>query len=240
MNIISNEKLIKRLGRIGTITMFAGLFIVVAGLFISLNEKYAQQYFYLSFASLIIGFLVSQVGIYFTNRYGRKPRPDEILNNALKGLDSKYYIYHYMSPIPHLLVGPSGIWIILTRNQKGLVSFAKGRWRQQGGGFFSMYMRFFAQEGLGRPDLDFISEREKLVSFLKKNLGESDIPPIRNVLVLTHPAAAINISEEDSPPAVTVLVAKLKETVRKSGKGKPANSDKLTQIIGLLPEESIV
>ena len=145
-----------------------------------------------------------------------------------------------MTPVPHLLVGPSGIWIILPRNQKGMVTFTKGRWKQQGGGFFSMYMRFFAQEGLGRPDLDFISEREKLLSFLKKNITEGEIPPIRNVLVLTHPAAAINIAEVETPPAVTVLAAKLKETVRKSGKGKPANSDMLTQVIGLLPEESIV
>jgi hypothetical protein len=240
MNIISNEKLIKRFGRIGTITMFAGLFIVVAGLFVSLNQNLAQRYFYLSFASLIIGFLVSQVGIYFTNRYGRKPRPDEILNIALKGLDNKYTLYHYMSPIPHLLVGPSGLWVILTRSQKGLVTYSKGRWRQQGGGFFSLYMRFMAQDGLGRPDLDFISENEKLTGFLKKNLDEGQMPPIHNVLVLTHPAASLNIPEGENPPAVTVMASKLKEVVRKTTKGKPAKADNITHVLDLLPEESIV
>ena len=35
------------------------------------------------------------VGIYFANRWVRKPRPEESLDKALKSFDDHYRIYHY-------------------------------------------------------------------------------------------------------------------------------------------------
>ena len=105
MRIISNEKLIKRNNRIGTYLTFGSLAVLIGGLALSFLAP--PQYISYSFLALILGFILSQVGIYMGNRYGRKPRPDESISAALKGLDDKYSLYHYMTPVSHLLVGPA-------------------------------------------------------------------------------------------------------------------------------------
>jgi hypothetical protein len=214
--------------------MIGGLIVLAGGMVLSFSPNYAR-YFYLSLLALLFGFILSQIGIYFTNRFGRRPRPDEQLNQALKGLDGKYSIYHYMTPVPHLLVGPSGVWILLPRSQKGRITFVNNRWKQIGG---SIYLKIFAQESLGRPDLDLVSDKEKLAQYFQNNLPELEIPPIQAALVFTNPAVNIDIPEEADPPAVTVTGDKLKEAVRKVAKSKPINQQTLEQIFDVLPEES--
>jgi len=124
MKIIINEKMIRRNARIGQIATLGGLAILAGGMIISFRK---QELFLIAWASLILGFILSQIGIYFGNRWGRSPRPDEKLNQALKGLDDRYTIYHYTTPLSHLLIGPAGICVLLTRHQRGRVTYEKGR-----------------------------------------------------------------------------------------------------------------
>jgi hypothetical protein len=235
MNIISNESLIKRNARIAQIAMIAGLIILAGGMVVSFSPSYTR-FFYLTLLSLVFGFILSQIGIYYTNHFGRHPRPDEQLNQALKGLDGKYTLYHYMTPVPHLLVGPAGVWVLLPRNQRGRITFAKGRWRHQGG---SLYLRIFAQEGIGRPDIDMSAETDKINLFFAKNLPEGTAPAIQTALVFTNPNVKIEISEDVDPPAKTVTADKLKEALRKGAKSSPLSPQAIQQITALLPEESL-
>jgi len=235
MNIISNDTLIKRNARLSQIAMIAGLVVLGGGMFISFRFTDAR-YFYLTLLALLLGFILSQVGIYFANHFGRHPRPDESLNTALKGLDGKYTLYHYMTPLPHLLIGPAGIWILMPRNQKGRITFYKGRWRQTGGNW---YLKIFAQEGLGRPDIDTSTEVDKLTKYLKENLPEgASLPTIQTALVFTDPKVVLDIPEDAQPPAQTVTADKLKETIRKSAKSKAINPQQIQLITDLFPGES--
>ena len=99
MKIITNEKLIKRNGRIGQIATFAGLLVLVGGMILTFRNP---TYAYLSWVALLLGFGLSQIGLYFGNRWGRHPRPDELLDLGLKGLNDQYSIYHYWTPAAHL------------------------------------------------------------------------------------------------------------------------------------------
>jgi hypothetical protein len=99
-----------------------------------------------AYAVLFLGFIFLQFGLYFMNRYGRKPRPDEAIDTGLKGLDDRYTIYHYNSPVPHLLIGPAGVWVLHPYFQAGRVTYEKNRWRLKGGGFLAGYMRIFGQK----------------------------------------------------------------------------------------------
>jgi hypothetical protein len=171
------------------------------------------------------------VGIYFQNRWGRSPRPDETLNRALKGLDSKYSIYHYKTPAAHVLLGPSGVWVLLPRYQQGTITFKDGRWRQKSKGFMQGYMRLFGQEGLGRPDMEVNAEIAGLRRHLEKNLPEGvEVPEIQSALVFTHPRAEVNVNPEESTPAFTVPVDKLKELIRKTAKGYSLSVIRIKQI----------
>jgi hypothetical protein len=227
MKITTNEKLVKRNKRIAQITSIGGLVVLVAGMIISFQRQDLINY---AFGALIIGFILSQIGIYFTTRYGRNPRPDELLNQALKGLDNKYAIYHFMTPATHFLTGPSGLWVLLPRNQRGVISIQKGRWRHSGGGFMQTYLKLFGQEGLGRPDLEIQNEIDHLQRFLSRRLPEVELPEISGALVFTNDQIDIQISDEDEPPTPTLHLSKLKEFMRKGAKNKPVSLEKVQLI----------
>lgn len=227
MNINRNDSLIKRNARIGQVTMFVALAVLAGGMFVSF--QYPEQANW-SFLALLLGFILSQVGIYYANRYSRKPRPDELIDQALKGMDKKYALYHYLTPATHLLVGPSGLWVLLPYYQRGTITYSKGRWRQQGGGLMYQYLKLFAQEGLGRPDMDVANQINAMKSYLQKRLPEESLPEIQAALVFTNPKAQIAIPEDETPPAETVLLKDLKELIRKSGKSKTISQDKVKLI----------
>lgn len=234
MNIETNDKLIRRNARIAQVSMIAGLLVLVGGMVLSFRS--AEQ-FGLSLVALLLGFALSQIGIYFGNRWGRRPRPDEILNQALKGLDGRYTLYHYTTPASHLLIGPAGVWALFPRNQRGTITYDRGRWRQRGGGLVMSYLRIFAQEGLGRPDLDIQHEVENVERYLKGLLDDDqEAPEINAALVFTNENVEIAIDEDADLPAPTLPVGKLKDYLRKFAKGKPISLDKSQKIQQLIAE----
>jgi len=212
MKAITNEKLIKRNGRLGQIATFSGLLVLVGGMFVSFRYPSFSAF---AWVALLIGFALSQIGLYFGNRWGRRPRPDELIDQGLKGLSDQYSIYHYTSPAAHLLVGPSGLWVILPYHQIGKIVYEKGRWKQKGGSFMQRYLRVFAQEGLGRPETEAAAEVESISRFLKKNFPEESIPDPRPVLVFTSEKAELEV---ENAPLPAIQMKKLKETVRKTDK----------------------
>lgn len=226
MNITRNDRLIRRNNRIGLIATLAGLAVLVAGMVISFRYT---QYATWSFIALFVGFVLSQVGIYFSNRWGKSPRPDELLTTSLKGLDGKYSIFHYATPVSHLLIGPAGLWILQPHMQKGEIYFSKGRWRQKGGNW---YLKLFAQEGLGRPDLEVSAEVQALERFLGTKMQQENIPPIQTALVFYHPGVTLNLSSEE-PPIPTILGKELKDFLRKAAKTKSLSSERVAEIQAL-------
>jgi hypothetical protein len=227
MKIVTDKYMIRRNQRIGQITTIGSLAVLALGLFLSFQQN--QQYLNFSFLALLVGFILSQVGIYFGNRYGRRPRPDEQLDLGLKGLDDKYTLYHYVVTAPHLLVGPAGVWILLPFTQGGTITYQKGRWRQKGG---NLYLKFFAQDGISRPDLDIEVNSEKIQKLLTRQLPGFTLPPIQAALVFTNEKAVILC---DDAPAPTLPLSKLKEFLRRKAKSDPLPIDVVTHITEALP-----
>lgn len=229
MEIITNEAIIKRNAMIGRVCSYGGLAILAIGMYISFRR---QDLFYVSMLCLLGGFLLSQVGIYYGNRWGRRPRPDEYINAALKGLDGRYYLYHYVTPVSHLLVGPAGIWILMPRLIPGMITYDENRkrWNQKGG---SLYLKIFAQESLGRPDLEIDSDREAIKRYFDKFLPDTVLPETQAALLFTSEKAEV---EADNAPIPTLQLKKLKDVIRKAAKSKPMSSDLITAIQEILPQ----
>ena len=222
MDIINNEKMVSRNSRLGQYASILGLLILAAGLFMSFQ---GEQWVLPSFAALLVGFILSQVGLYYGNRFGRV-RQDLLLNQALKGLDGRYKLYHNTKATNHLLVGPAGIWLLLARFQRGSITYEKGRWKQRGGLFLG-YMRLMAQEGLGRPDLEIPYEVEKVRKFLAQHMPADEVPPISPVLVFTSDRAVVDAG---NAPIPTIAVSDLKELIRKAQKTQPLSAPKYTAV----------
>lgn len=215
MKIIANEKLIKRNNKIGNILSIASVVILGVGMFYSFQDK-DGSYMTLTFSALIVGFILFQISSYYVNRFGKPPRPDQKLSQALKGLDDKYALYHYMGGVSHLLVSPVGIYILLPYNQVGSISYnsEKKRWKQTGGNFF---LKTFGGESLGRPDLDANYAINDLNRFCtKKGIDLADTTP-EPIVVFINDKATVNTEGYEG---LAVTAAKLKETIRRNAKTK--------------------
>ena len=221
MKIIKNEKLIERNGKIGQWMSLASLIVLGLGLYISFT---VPEYFIYSIVCLVIGFTMTQISIYMGNRWGRSPRADEKFDAGLKGLHSDFVIYHFSSPVSHLLIGPSGAWVLHPLHQRGKVSYQKNRWKLSNGGFLQAYMSVFGQEGLGRPEIDAENEVQALRKFLAKKMDESAIPEIKPILVFTNDE--IEVDAGDSPFAAMRL-KQLKEFMRQGGKNRSLSNEQI-------------
>ncbi len=231
MEIISNQKLIARNKVIGQVTTLASLVILGGGLYFSFQQNIDKggTASIISLTALLVGFALSQVGIYFGNKWGKSPRPDEVISNSLKGLDDKYLLYHYSTPVSHLLVGPAGIWTLIPYSLGGKITYDNGKWRQKGGSF---YMKLFGQESLGRPDLEAISEINRLKKYFK-DFPQVDLPDPEAVLVFSNEKAII---EADKAPIAALPAKKLKEYIRKQVKESKLSNEKLAILEELLPK----
>lgn len=223
MKIITNEKKKKTNRRIAIISTLLGMAILISGLVISLRFRNQVTY---SLLALLLGFLFAQIGMFFTNRWGRNPSTDEQINQALKGLDQKYTLCHYYTPTYHLLSGPAGVWILFPYHLTGRIGFKNGRW-QHGG---SAFLRFFGKESLGRPDLELSYEIEKIQKFLKPIFEEETFIPVRGMLVFMNPRVTIDIDPSENPPAPALHLDKLKDFLRKEARQKPLSLEKIEKI----------
>ncbi|MDX1378682.1 MAG: hypothetical protein R3307_07520 [Anaerolineales bacterium] len=214
MKIITNEKLIKRNGKIGQYTSLGALVVLGLGMYISFSRT---DLFVYSIAALLVGFTLTQIGMYMGNRYGRSPRPDEKLDAGLKGLQNEFVIYHYTSPASHLLVGPAGVWVILPFHQRGQVVFRKNRWRMSGGGFLQSYMRIFGQESIGRPDVELEGEISAVKKHLAKHMDESEMPQVNGMLVFTNEDVEIDSGDATIP---ALMLKQIKNFFRQKAKEK--------------------
>jgi hypothetical protein len=224
MDIIRNEKLIKRNGIIGQMTSISGLVLLVLSLAIVWIK---EEYFLYAWISMLVGFLLSQVGMFYGTRWGKRPRPDERLDEAFKSMDGRFTLYHYSAPVSHLLVGPAGIWVLLPRSLNGKVTWEKGRWRNQVKGFFRNYMRLFGQEAMGRPELEIKADIETMNNFLKKNIPDVEFPPVQGAFIILN--EAVEIAADDAP-YLTVTAKKLKDAVRKNTKQVGLTAPKIDAI----------
>jgi hypothetical protein len=235
MKIVSNNKLISRNKKIGNYTTIGSLVILGLGLYISFSAQTSEGFTW-SLVCLLAGFLLSQVGIFFGNRWGRSPRPDELLSSNLKGLDDKYVLYHYVTKVNHLLVGPAGIWVLITYQQQGKISFdeKKQRFNQRGGNW---YMKLFGQEGLGRPDQEVATSLADMKSFIKKEeLEFPGLPEPTAAVIFVNPK--VDVDAQDAP-IPTMQVDKVKDFMRRKAKESPLPLDSLRLLQQSLPQDSI-
>lgn len=201
MRIETNENLYKRNTRFALAANLSGLFLLAGSVFVLFDtpQEFGR---YLLF--LLGGVIFTQIGNYF-GRWNK--RPDRHLNQALKSLDNSYTIYHFRTPAAHLLLGPSGIWILLPRYTRGSVTYdaKRRRWRARGGRLLGRLL----QEGIGRPVQEASLEAEFLDDFFQKNWTGGELH-VQAALVFVEPETEVQAGEAPLP---TVSVKRLKHLV---------------------------
>ena len=232
MYIYTNEKKLKKNKNISKYTTLAAFAILIAGAVAAFSPKYIT----LSFIALILGFILSQISINFTSKWGREPSNDAIFNVKLKGLSDNYSIYHYMDPVDHLLVGTAGAFILMPYFQGGQIGYdeKKGRWTQKKANWF---MKLFGQESIGRPDAETETNLGLVRDyFISKGI---DFPEdkIHPVLVFINPQATI--LEEQNFKYDTIPLGKLKNMIANYAKADRLSPEFIDEITDKLPLDDI-
>ncbi len=181
MVILRDDQRIERLRRISQITSLLGMGALLAGLFLVFLPNTENLFFY-QLASLFLGWMLSQIGIYLGHNYVQNPRPDEVLDEVLRKVARNGRIYHYLLPAHHVLLIPSGVIIFITKYQGGNISVNGDKWKQSGLGL----RRFFGQERLGNPTREATLSVEAIASYLNKHAPSVKEVPIGALIVFTN------------------------------------------------------
>lgn len=230
MRIYRNDQFIKKRANIGRYVSLFGLGVLLIGLIISFTSP---QLILVSFLCLIAGFIASQVGIYYGNRYARIDRPDDILAKALKGFDDKYRLYQYTTPASNVLVTPTNCYVFAVKMQNGPVAYRNGKWKHDVG--WKRFFRAFTQESLGNPLDEVQVEVNALRRYLDKHLPGVEIP-LSPVIVFGSDKAEVDAAESPIP---AMHAKKLKDWLRGPGKAGALKPDVRNQLIQLLEPPTV-
>ena len=233
MKFSINEKLIKRNKSITQYSLYGAIALIGVGLLLTLtNSKNENLTTYLSYLVLLPAYILMQVNAMMIHKWGRSPREDEIVTNALKGLDNRYSLYHYTTPISHLLVGPSGFWIINAFHQQGNITYDEKRKKyiQKGGGNF--LSKIFALDALSDIERESNKQRQLLGKYLQ-DINVRDRPEGSVANVFYHRDVKVDAK---NAPEIIIHINKLKDIIRQKGKTTPIKNELIEKLKSKLPE----
>jgi hypothetical protein len=195
MKVIIDRKKISLRQRLANIASLGGLLLLLASVVLPLVNAAWTTY---STLIMVVGLAMAMIGIFFANRWVKKPRPEDRLDEALKTLHDTYRLYHYPSlPCQHVMLTPGGVVVLETINLEGKFSYKQGRWREKIG--LGRALRYLVEEHLGNP----IRSAQGDVAYLKDRFSEQ-IPggeaiPVWGVVVFVHPRAVLEIEGAEIP-----------------------------------------
>lgn len=210
MIVLRDEARIARMKTFAKYASGVGFLILIVGLVLGFINP--EEYLWLQVLALPLGWLLSQVGLYLAHRYLREPRPDEVLDDALRKVARNDRMYHYLLPAPHVLLTPGGPIVFVAKFQAGDISVEGDRWQQKGVGFLR---KLFSQESLGNPTREAERDVKALAGYIDKRAPEIEEVPVGAIIVFTTKHAGdLDLEDSDIPAMhVTKLRGYFKEHV---------------------------
>jgi hypothetical protein len=197
---------VRRNARLAKILSFGGLGIMGLGLLISFRPPYRID---LVLGLFLVGILASQIGLPMRNRWDRRPRIDEILDGALKGLDQRFAIFHYSLGARHVLVCPGGVFALIPRVEDGIIKYSDGSWTRTTSK--SGLLRRAGTRRIRGIEQEAASEVDRAASSLNLPFA------VHPFIVFLHSGAEMEV---DKGPELATHLKKLKSTVRKLPKAQ--------------------
>ncbi len=200
-----------------------GLLALLASVLLPVLIPTIARYYFFFF---VAGLGISMVGIYYANRWVRRPRPEEKLDTALKSLNDSYHIFHYNSlPSDHLLLTPGAIVVLETVGLSGVFSYKNGKWKEAMS--IGRALRWIVEEHLGDPIKSAVGTEQ----YIRKQIGQMDADSkklvIKPVVVFIHPLAQLDIENAAIP---VVKIDKLRKHI-------PTNASKMDEALYLKLDE---
>ena len=231
MKIVDNENLYDRNIRVAFGANLGAALLLIAAVLVLFNSP-ENLTRYLAF--LLGGIILMQIGLSF-GRWGK--RADITLNKALKSLDNKYIIFHQRSPVQHLLVGPSGIWILLPKHTQGVISYSKEKqaWKAGGGNFITWVWRRLTQEKIGRPHFEAMLEAGALDRWWQEQWDSDKGLHVQAAVVFLDEDVVVKTGEAPFP---AVSIKKLRKAILNGEQKGKLNKSEITRLEKLFAKKS--
>ncbi|MCA1552745.1 MAG: NERD domain-containing protein [Chloroflexi bacterium] len=174
----------------GLALMLPGLFIALGGL--ANPTLTTGEFIAISYVSLIAGTIVATLGGRLAEQWLIEPRNDQRLEKVMKGLDKRYRLINYHTPADHVLLTPTGLYVLVVKDETGLITFDGKHWRQP----FSLgrVWHDWRHGGLGNPTAEADAQIARLQKWLKPN-GVGADAPVKPMIVFTKPEVELNVPE---------------------------------------------
>ena len=196
MVILRDDDNIDKLKKRGQRASIIGFLFLIAGFILLFAFPDNQLVILYQLLALLAGYALTQYGISLTHRYSASPRPDEVLDDAVKSVARDGRMYHYLLPAPHVLLTKAGPIVFILKYQTGNISAVGDKWRQTGIGF----RRFFGQEGLGNPAKDAEKMITSLANYIRENAEEVKEVPVGAMIVFTsNNIGDLSVAEANFP-----------------------------------------
>ncbi len=206
-----NVRRIDRIRRLSKILSFGGLGVMVVALLVSLGDSDSLG---VTMGLALVGLLASQIGTMLMRRWPEHGRSDQVLDAALKGLDGRHRLYHYLLGCRHALFTQRAAVALIPVGEPGVFKWRDGSlWRTRlkkgvPSGKPSTMSSLLPQAEREAADLD----RQ-----LRRRLPDRAAWEIVPLLVFCH--AEARLENNDGHPAVHIK--KLKEYVRNLARQSP-------------------
>jgi len=199
MKIYIDRDKVNARATVANLMSVGGLLVLLGSVLLPLFVPAAAS---ISLLLLAAGGIIAMVGIYYSNRWVRKPRPEESLDSALKAFDDHYRLYHYPRlPCDHILLTPSGVMAFEVVNLAGSFSNRKGRWKESM--TIGRALRYIVEPRVADPVLVSQALADDLGRGFAQELGSGLDVPTKALTVFTHPAVELEV-EGASYPACKV------------------------------------
>ncbi|HUS94398.1 MAG TPA: hypothetical protein VMZ24_04405 [Patescibacteria group bacterium] len=226
------EKMAKLKKRSQQATLIGFLFLLGGFVLLFILKEDPNVYLY-QIGALIAGFSLSQYGAYLMHRYGRSPRPDEVLDESVKSVARDGRMYHFLLPAPHVLLTKNGPIVFILKYQVGNISAVEDRWTQKGIGF----RRYFGQEGLGNPSKDAEASITAMANYIRERAPEVEEVPIAAIIVFTTKNIAnLEVAEANFP---AMRADKVKGFLRQKAIGKPLPEETYNALLKAFDEAAV-
>lgn len=207
MRIATNEYMVGRNRKFATYLFFFSLAVLASGFLFAnglfglseVEESNPGIYVIAMPLVLIIGFTTTIISVRLTNLWIRVPRPEDAIQEGLKGISNKSALYNYFHlPARHVLVTHQGIFPMVTRFQDGNITVKGNRFQQKRSPLTAIFS-IFRMDGVGNP----VSEAEAAGAYLQHLIEDYDPDiPVYPVIVFHDPRANLTFKEDPPIPVV--------------------------------------
>lgn len=197
MQVVVNERLLKRKMRLSLILYLASMAAVLPLVIISwVAPEIQATYGYLVLPLLVPAFLFFFLAQSYIHRWGPRFRRDKVLEQGLKGLDDRHTLFAFVSSkLPdYLLLAPASLFVVVPRDQRGNIVCRCDHWFRETSTPMRVLTALFGNP-LGNPSLDAARGLQQLQQVLKPQLSDGllDRVPPQGLIVFINPDARLRL-----------------------------------------------